>query len=321
MPSSFRIQAKNFFLTYSQCPVDKQELFDHFKTLYPDIKELVVAHEEHKDHGSHLHCFLGFTSTLNVTKETFFDYKGFHPNLQKAKSVAAVIKYCTKEDDYLSHGVDLKLKASAVKQHRTELQIQVAKSVLAGTLTREMVESDPMSLYYLDSASKGLRALECLETRALPRCTGTIPSAQQLDWAVTRTRKRHQWLWSTHTATGKTTTARLILKKHPGFFFDYASSFQDGVKKGDQFVILDEYSSHPLAITQLNQMCDGTWHYQRKGLPALVLDDPVIIVVGNKAPEELYSHKFIEFIESRFTIIELTEPLGLDADEYFELMA
>lgn len=322
MPSKFQIRAKNFFLTFPQCPVPKEEMFEHFRLTYGGLKQLVVAHEEHKDEerSSHLHCFLSFENTQNVTKQDLFDYLGYHPNLQKAKSVTAVIKYCTKEDDYISFGVDIKLKKQATKEHRTELQIKVAQHILAGTLTREMVEAEPLMLFQLDAAAKGLKALECLESRSLPRCNGIIPSVQQLDWEVTSTRKRHQWLWSTHTGTGKTSTSKLILKKHPGFFYDYASVFQDAIKKGDQFVILDEYSSHPLKITQLNQMCDGTWQYQRKGQPALTLQEPTVVVVGNKSPEQLYSHEYLEYIYARFNVIELTEPLDVDAEEYAELM-
>lgn len=49
-------------------------------------------------------------------------------------------------------------------------------------------------------------------------------------------------------------------------------------------------------------MCDGTWAYPRKGAECIYLD-LLVVVLGNKAPEEIY--KEIELIRARFNVFEI----------------
>lgn len=68
-------------------------------------------------------------------------------------------------------------------------------------------------------------------------------------------------------------------------------------------MLMDEFSSPHLKVTQINQMCDGTYMYPRKAEEAQQAQ-VTLIVVGNRHPDEIYKDTF-KFIEARFDIIEI----------------
>jgi hypothetical protein len=104
-PPEFRLQAKNVFLTFAQCPISKERalvLLSEKKT----IEEYVIAEELHEDGNKHLHCFLKFATKLHTRDARFFDLTDdevvYHPNITKPRSVKNVIQYIEKDNNYLS---------------------------------------------------------------------------------------------------------------------------------------------------------------------------------------------------------------------------
>lgn len=103
--NTFRFKGKHAFLTYSQAPPDKlQEYFDFLKNLdygQHNLVKLLVAHEFHADGGSHYHCYLMWDSQFTTRVTEFFDkYK--HPNVQTCRSPKGVLKYCSKDKNWLA---------------------------------------------------------------------------------------------------------------------------------------------------------------------------------------------------------------------------
>lgn len=66
------------------------------------LQSYIIAREQHKDGNSHIHCWLRLEKKINITNNRLFDLDGYHPNIQGVKSNQAVIKYVTKENDYIS---------------------------------------------------------------------------------------------------------------------------------------------------------------------------------------------------------------------------
>lgn len=97
----FRIRSSKLYLTYPECDVEKERAFDELAKIF-DTKELLVAHELHKNGNSHLHCYIELNSQGEFTSPNFADIFGFHGNYQGCRSAKNVLKYCTKEDDYIS---------------------------------------------------------------------------------------------------------------------------------------------------------------------------------------------------------------------------
>jgi hypothetical protein len=93
----FRINAKSFFLTYPQCPLQKDEL-KAFLDTKGRVTYTIIGRETHEDGHYHLHALVTYETKLNVKRETFFDFDGYHPNTQAAKNVPALKNYISKED-------------------------------------------------------------------------------------------------------------------------------------------------------------------------------------------------------------------------------
>ncbi|QHB15491.1 AC1 [Papaya begomovirus 2] len=112
-PSSFRLQAKNIFLTYPQCDIPKDEALQMLQQLQWAVVKptyIRVAREEHADGFPHLHCLIQLSGKSNIKDARFFDLTHprrsacFHPNVQAAKDTNAVKNYITKEGDYCESG-------------------------------------------------------------------------------------------------------------------------------------------------------------------------------------------------------------------------
>lgn len=106
--STFRIQARKLFLTYSQADAidDSDDLFTFLQRL-PHVVNTLTAHELHRDGGSHYHCVLAFSKKVDIRNERTFDFRGCHPNVQCVKDLKRCIAYCIKGGNYQNDGFDV----------------------------------------------------------------------------------------------------------------------------------------------------------------------------------------------------------------------
>lgn len=95
----FRVDAKNFLVTYSQCPLPKEDVHRWFKEKEDSIAELIVGSETHQDGNKHLHVFVSFTKKKNIRNPRRWDIEGYHPNIQSAKSKDRAREYAMKDGD------------------------------------------------------------------------------------------------------------------------------------------------------------------------------------------------------------------------------
>ena len=67
----------------------------------------MVAHELHKNGDHHIHACLKLEEVFEASNPDFadllFDGETYHGNYQACRSFKNVVKYCTKEEDYLSN--------------------------------------------------------------------------------------------------------------------------------------------------------------------------------------------------------------------------
>ncbi|AGS12469.1 Rep protein [Pouzolzia mosaic Guangdong virus] len=108
----FSIKAKNYFLTYPQCSLSKEEALSQLQNLItPTNKKYIkICRELHEDGSPHLHVLLQFEGKYNCTNQRFFDLVSttrsahFHPNIQGAKSSSDVKSYIDKDGDTIEWG-------------------------------------------------------------------------------------------------------------------------------------------------------------------------------------------------------------------------
>nr|URM59556.1 replication-associated protein [Tomato yellow leaf curl virus]URM59632.1 replication-associated protein [Tomato yellow leaf curl virus]URM59644.1 replication-associated protein [Tomato yellow leaf curl virus] len=112
-PKRFQIYAKNYFLTYPQCSLTKEEALSQLKNLSTPTNKLFirVSREFHENGEPHLHVLIQFEGKFKCQNNRFFDLVSstrsahFHPNIQGAKSSSDVKAYVEKDGDFIDFGV------------------------------------------------------------------------------------------------------------------------------------------------------------------------------------------------------------------------
>nr|QBY26603.1 replication-associated protein [Tomato leaf curl Bangladesh virus] len=112
-PKRFQIYAKNYFLTYPQCSLTKEEALSQIKNLATPTNKLFirVSRELHENGEPHLHVLIQFEGKFKCQNNRFFDLVSttrsahFHPNIQGAKSASDVKAYVEKDGDFIDFGV------------------------------------------------------------------------------------------------------------------------------------------------------------------------------------------------------------------------
>nr|AEY77461.1 Rep [Chilli leaf curl virus] len=109
----FNINAKNYFLTYPNCSLTKEEALSQLQNLETPVNKLFirVCRELHENGEPHLHVLVQFEGKYQCTNNRFFDLISptrsahFHPNIQRAKSSSDVKGYVEKDGDFIDSGV------------------------------------------------------------------------------------------------------------------------------------------------------------------------------------------------------------------------
>jgi len=103
--SKFSKKGRHFFLTYSQCPVSREDLINFLEGVL-DIEGYTIAQEKHKDGNFHLHVYVKLVKRKNIQNPRLLDYvvedKSYHPNIQVCRNDTAVIKYVQKDTEFIS---------------------------------------------------------------------------------------------------------------------------------------------------------------------------------------------------------------------------
>lgn len=100
-----------------------------------------------------------------------------------------------------------------------------------------------------------------------PDCAGYIPNSWglRLPLKPLSEKKKHYWFWSSEANKGKTTFLKAIQSQYRAAFYAFTEVYQN-MNQNIQFLLLDEMShGGKLSVTDLNQMCDGTYSYPIKG--------------------------------------------------------
>jgi len=58
-PGDFRLNSSQVFFTYPQCPLEPNIIYQHINRLNP-VEKYIVAQEDHKEGGKHLHAYIKF---------------------------------------------------------------------------------------------------------------------------------------------------------------------------------------------------------------------------------------------------------------------
>lgn len=127
--SNFRISAKKIALTYAQCPIEKEYLFEELKKVIK-ITKYLIGREHHKDGNFHLHAFIESETKIESKNCRFLDIlwegKTYHPNIRSVTNQEKWIDYCSKDMDYIDGGIDRFSTSSNFKKKKSDLESWIA---------------------------------------------------------------------------------------------------------------------------------------------------------------------------------------------------
>lgn len=244
-----------WFLTYPQCPLPKETLMAHLKTL--SGSEIVVCRELHEDGSPHLHAYVKLSEpVLRSVAPTFFDVETYHGNYQPCRSWRAVNDYVKKDGDFIEYGIS----TESAKSHKSKRYSALLDEDLE-TLCRTG-ELNPIHVPNLKRA-RLLLAQERLEP-------------------TTTEEPRGYWYYG-EPGTGKSHKARM---ENPDAYIKAQNKWWDGYN-GQDVVILDDFDSsalgHYLKIWTDKWPCTG----EIKG-GQVPLTYTKFIITSNYTPQTLW---------------------------------
>nr|ARD24672.1 replication associated protein [Sida mosaic Sinaloa virus]ARD24676.1 replication associated protein [Sida mosaic Sinaloa virus] len=147
MPSvkKFKVSAKNYFLTYPECSLSKEEALSQLLNLKTPVSQkfIRVCREFHKNGEPHLHVLIQFEGKYQCTNYRFFDLVSptrsthFHPNIQGAKSSSDVKSYIEKDGDTVDWG-EFQIDGRSARGGQQSANDSYAKALNAGSVQAAM---------------------------------------------------------------------------------------------------------------------------------------------------------------------------------------
>lgn len=225
---------KQWFLTYSRCDGEKEDLLHHLQSLGGGVVEHCIARELHElaptsplslpvsaprrdDPDSlegatlhHLHVYVKFRVGVKPRDVLVFQFDGRTAFAQRVRSVQAVLKYVRKDGDFITNIANL-LTYKGDKVRKTNMDI-IEMGALAA------VEEGLVRLVDVRKIEQGIAWYKSEKN----------PAVEQDDC-------RGVWIYG-ESGAGKTRAAR---RDFPGFFPKAVSKWWDGYC-GEQFVLLDD---------------------------------------------------------------------------------
>lgn len=280
---AFKLESQQLLLTYSQCPINPDEMLEFIKTVVEEwgLDTYIVAQENHKDEGLHLHCYLKLKKKPHKNNaQRIFDYKEYHPKIEGCRSWKNVVKYVTKDGKYITNISEEELKKILLANTKVgeiyEKAYQKAREegVEAGMKELETVKTYRDLVVHGETIEKNLRKLRGVDNNVRYKLEQFKPLT--FEW-----NRRKTLILTGPSDTGKTSLALAILPK--SLFvsdIDDLREYNSGKYEG---IVMDDMSFLPDPITGRGGLsrdqqialfdCDHPRHirsrYQNARIPAM----------------------------------------------------
>lgn len=306
---SFRISAKNLFLTYPQCPLSPEIATGLLRDLFSrqDPVYVLVSSETHEDDTLHLHALVCLSKRKESTSANFADLTvqsgvTYHGNYQTARNIQHVKKYVLKnpvdtfvfgaEEDVFGPGAPSKEKVNA----------RLARKIVSGKPLVSLISKPKYQPYLLTNLSKvkyfqiTVATLFSKAPLPFPKIhTDLSPLAcSVLRWMGLNLfedsrplRTKNLYLYSPP-GCGKTTLCHILSRSLKTYFPSTGEKYFDGLENDHDLIVFDEFcGGQPLSL--MNQILDGQecilpQRYQclrkTKNIP--------VIILSNVSPFECY---------------------------------
>lgn len=312
-PQRFRISSKSLALTYPQCDLGKGEALGLLGRKLEDyiIEDYLVAQELHKDGKTHLHMYIKLNKVFDSKNPECLDLLNFHGHYKSCSKTEGWISYLLKEDTEPLMSQDFKLWVKNSAAHKKRNANQEKYETLMRIGPHKMCKQGDFAPNMINQWVKAYETLQALEAQEQMAAKEELPDELPNTWGIrlqinTDKKQCHFWIYSTKPNFGKTTFMLDMLARYRASQYNTGELYQNQISKDTELVIFDEFTGG-IPVCKLNQICDGTFLFPQKfGLkPTMLNQKPLVIILGNRAPEECYEEKHLSVLMARFNLIDL----------------
>lgn len=319
-PKAFRMNAKQFILTFPQCDTKKEVAVERLQQKWKDeLKGYIVCEEQHKDGTPHLHVFLLFNKKKNVKSKDFFDFiGGKHGSYEVARSVRGSVEYVTKAGNYVVEGLDV----DAIIKKKGQKNEKYAKMLMDGKSLEEINKEDPGYVMINKRKLEEYQSwVTCMSEKRRkidwvpPSIEGLTDANKQIaEWIcknirVTRKFKAPQLYIHGPRNLGKTSLIEWLEKSLSVYHIPMGEDFYDLYSDDYDLVVMDEFKGQKtiqwlnlfLQGSPMNIRKKGSQYMKRKNLPCIILSNYSLSEIYLKARED----GRLGTLEARLEIIEI----------------
>jgi len=316
----FRMQGKNFILTFPQCDTKKEVAVERLEQKWKDdLKGYIVCEENHKDGTPHLHVFLQFKEKIRTSKKDYFDFiGGKHGNYQVAKSVRGSVEYVTKAGNYVAKGVDVE----SIKKKRASKSTEVAKMLMEGKSMAEVNAVDPGYVMINKRKLEEYQSwIECENSKKSkidwipPKLDGLTDANKQIaEWISKNIRqprafKAQQLFIHGPRNLGKTSLIEWLEKSLSVYHVPMGEEFYDLYSDDYDLVVMDEFKGQK-TIQWMNMFLQGSpMNIRKKGAQVMKKKNLPVIILSNYSLGECYPKARddgrLNTLECRLEIVEI----------------
>lgn len=300
----------------------------------PNLDWAVVAHECHENGDHHRHCVITLKNAYDSSAPSDLDIlTGKHGNYQSARNPLQVLRYSTKDGNFLSYQINVEQWISAKDSKKAPpITGCITTMVTDGCTLQDIDKQYPGFVMMNKKKIEDYLAWKCslnvrnsLETwHVLKMTPGYSPSDTQiatwlnanLDLSVKKRNSSLQLFIYGKTCMGKTTLITAlrsyfsvyIIPKDEDFNCNYDDTTYD-------LAIMDEFKGNK-TVQWLNNWLDGTpFLLKKKASPGYTkLKNIPTIILSNFPLRECYpniSEDLFDTISRRLTQIEVTVPISI----------
>lgn len=343
-PKQVKWNSKTFLLTFPQWEGEetleqlKQKLFTFWEDKGKKVEEAIICIEDHgpveeeeikshstdEDPGRHIHMCFKLDKAHTVRKADFFDnLGGKHGDIQTCRNYKACQIYCAKDNDYITHNVDIDAVVKSTKSKKGVKHETVANFIMKRPRDVKQVtlKYPGYVIQHQSKVSDFIKLIKTFEDDTIPypgidqdKLAGLPePTLRIIEWlqtnlppAIRPMKQKQLWIYGPSN-TGKTTLREDLAK----WFNSYHVAIEgghwwSGFSEDSQIAFFEEFNGYK-TMSQLKQFLDGSTMgipikgermplYKKKNIPCIIL--------SNHSPEEVYRKAITEDFEKLAPILE-----------------
>lgn len=326
----FRVQGKNFWLTYARCTLEPKSVFEELTCRFSPRKPVYgrVITALHQDGTPHIHAILCLDGTIDKRNAHFADVSNVHGNykvFRSKKDLDNMMRYCDKQviKEYVYGAIAESTFPG--KPSTQPMSALITQELADGAQTRSLIQQARYQPYLLRNLQKVIYFENYLKKTLMntllpfPKLRTKISeqNSRILRWLgmnlfeESRPLRTPQLFLDSKPGKGKTTLVTTLEKCIRTYKPSIGEKYFDGLTEEHDLIVFEEFSGNwPIGL--MNQILDGQTCLlpQRYQSFWKTRNVPIIICGANIHPHECYKNAHQERVHafiSRLHVIDVFE--------------